>query len=87
MSNQEKAKISNRWLPSESENTLQEAIKELDVGLKSIPDDLNSMKLKGVFLHKICHYNQKKLDNSIKFFDKILQAEPSNKEFLKRKGM
>ncbi len=82
-----KAKKSNRWLPTEPEEMLRETVRKADEILKATPDDLNSLKLKGVAFHKLCYYDQRHMDDAIKCFDSILQIEPSNKEFLKRKGM
>lgn len=82
-----KIKKSNRWFPTESEDVLNEIIIKIDDNLKTNPSDLNSLKMKGITLHKLCHYDQQHISNTIKCFDTILQRDPSNKEFLKRKGM
>jgi lipopolysaccharide transport system ATP-binding protein len=86
VTNQRKVKKSNRWLPTESESALYEIISKADSVLKGNPDDLNYLKVRGIALHKLCFYDQKHINDAIKCFNKILQIEPSNKEFLKRKG-
>lgn len=87
MYNQGKAKKSNRWLPIETEDSLREKVRNADDALKINPDDLDSLKQKGVALHNLCYYDKNNRESTIKCFDRILQVDPKNKEFLKRKGI
>lgn len=87
MSNLGSVKKSNRWIPTETRDLLLDIIRKEDNILKVNPTDLYALKKKGVAFHKLSYLDHKYREEAMRYFDEILRLDPSNKEFLIRKGV